>query len=284
MRLAVVSDIHGNYKALEAFLEYLEVKKADFLICLGDYVTDGPYPKRTIKLLHEMAEKYPCVMMRGNREQYLIDNARSPKGWHISSANGSLFYTSQQVTAGDLAFFESLPCVKALEQKECPPTLLCHGSPEDLRGNVLEEKGLKERLLKELSEDYLLGGHSHHQEIYTQSGKTYLNPGSLGLAIDGVGRRAQFAMLTTDKVADRTVYKQKLCSIPYDVDGYLKDFKEAGLDEYGLVLNRAVKKTLVTGVNYFFNAVVEAVKLSGKPLPDISEAVWKEVAEKLEIE
>lgn len=74
MKLAVISDVHGNYKALEAFLKYIEEYPVDGIICLGDYVTDSPYPQRTIKLLHEMMEAHACYMLRGNREDYLIQN------------------------------------------------------------------------------------------------------------------------------------------------------------------------------------------------------------------
>ena len=89
MKLAVISDIHGNYKAFEAFLAYIEDKEVDAILCLGDYVTDSPYPQRTMELLFQMMEKYTCYMVRGNREQYLIDNYYHPQGWKLySSANG----------------------------------------------------------------------------------------------------------------------------------------------------------------------------------------------------
>lgn len=46
VRYALISDIHGNYKALEAFLNYIEEQSIDGIICLGDYVTDSPYPQK----------------------------------------------------------------------------------------------------------------------------------------------------------------------------------------------------------------------------------------------
>lgn len=317
MQLALVSDIHSNYKALEAFLAYIEKREVDGIICLGDYLTDCPYPQRTLGMLHAMMEKYPCYMVRGNREQYLIDNFYKPQGWKPSSPNGVLYYTSKQITEKDIRFFESLSAARTLELAGCPSMCICHGSPTDIRGNFLEEPGLKDEALQNLQEEYLLGGHSHHQEIYCKFGKTYVNPGSLGVAIDGVGRRAQFAMLRTveecaptGKVGDSGLgatvagagqhgkreidetgagqrislkFEVELLSIPYDVDTLLQDFTSAGLDEYGMVLNRAVKKTLVTGVNYFYYAVVEAIKLTGKPLPQITEDIWEQVADKLEL-
>lgn len=51
MKLAVISDVHGNYKALEAFLAYIGKNPVDGIVCLGDYVTDSPYPQRTMELL-----------------------------------------------------------------------------------------------------------------------------------------------------------------------------------------------------------------------------------------
>ena len=57
MRVAVISDIHGNYKALEAFLSYIEEHSVDAIIGLGDYVTDSPYPQRTLSMICEMEKK-----------------------------------------------------------------------------------------------------------------------------------------------------------------------------------------------------------------------------------
>ena len=74
MKLAVISDVHGNYKALEGFLKYIEEHPVDGIVCLGDYVTDSPYPLRTMKLLYGMMEAYDCYMLRGTREDYLIHN------------------------------------------------------------------------------------------------------------------------------------------------------------------------------------------------------------------
>ncbi len=279
MKLAVISDVHGNYKALEAFLAYIEKHPVDAIIGLGDYVTDSPYPRRTLEMLYEMQQKYSCYLLRGNREEYLLNHAKTPQGWRYCSANGALLYTFQNVTGEDLEFFESLPSVKRVQPGECPELMLCHGAPEAIRGNFEFEPELKDKVMKELPTEYLLGGHSHHQEATVMYGKMYVNPGSLGLAIDNVGGRAEFAILDGDKES----WKPQLISIGYDLEGFLQDFTESGLDDYGMILNRAVKKTLRTGRNYFFHAVCEACKLSGKPLGETTEDIWQQVAVKLEL-
>lgn len=283
MQLALISDIHGNYKAFEAFLAYIAKREVDGIVCLGDYVTDSPYPERTLIMLYEMMEKYPCYMVRGNREEYLIDNFYHKKGWKPSSTSGALYYTSQHVTEADIHFFENLPAVRELVMPGCPSTLICHGAPLEIRGNLKENPKLKEETLRNLKEDYLFGGHSHNQEIDERFGKTYVNPGSLGLAIDGRGRHAQFAMLHTEEGEDGPFWQVEQISIPYDVDAFLQDFTVSGLDEYGMILSRGVKKTLVTGINYFYKAVMEAERISNKPLWEIPESVWQQVAERFSL-
>lgn len=276
---AVISDVHGNYKALEAVLEYCSLRAVEGIIGLGDYMTDSPYPERTIGLLKQMMEQYPCYMVRGNRENYLLDNARRDQGWRPSSASGCLHYTAKRLSEEDLAFLESFPEERAVVLEGCPELYICHGIPGEVRGNVDLHPELREVALEKIQERYLLGGHSHVQEIYQWQGKTYLNPGSLGLALDGVGRHAHFALLH----GKEGEWKAELLSIPYDADSFLQDFAESGLDELGFVLNRAVKKTIVTGINYIFKSVTAAEQEGGCAPNRVPEAVWESIARKLEL-
>lgn len=282
-RVAVISDIHGNYKALEAFMEYLQEHPVDGVICLGDYMTDAPYTERTMALLYRLQELYPCYMLRGNREDYLLDNVDNHENWKPSSANGTLYYTSLHVTERDMEFFKSLPTERELALEGCPAMYLCHGTPGKVRGNMEVDEGLREQVMSDLPYDYLLGGHSHHQEVYVQDGKTYINPGSLGLAIDGVGRQAQFAVLTGSKDG----WQAECHSIAYDIDSYLQDFALSGVEEMGMTLTKAIKKTLLTGVNYFFKCVLamqDAAKEAGvSSFTLMPEEAWRRLEEKFKL-
>lgn len=276
-RLAVISDIHNNYKAFQAVLAYIEPLSVDGVVCLGDYVTDGPYPERTMKLLYELQERYPCYMVRGNREDYLLDNAGNREGWKPSSANGSLYYTSLHLSEADMAFFASLPTEREVRIEGCPPLYICHGTPGKVRGNVSQEPGLRERALEALPLNYLLGGHSHYQETFTWKGKHYCNPGAVGYAFDGEGRKAQFAVLTGDGEG----WKPQLYAVPYDVEGYLGDFAESGLEDMGFTLVKAVKKSIVEGENYFFRcilAIEEEARAAGmRSIAELPEEAWKKM-------
>ena len=279
-KIAVISDIHGNFKALEAFLAYLKVHPADGIICLGDYVTDGPCPERTLEILYQMQKTDTCYMIRGNREEYLLDNIDNREGWKPSSANGTLYYTLMHMTQRDMAFFASLPSEREVRMEGCPALYICHGIPGRVRGNVYEEEGLIEKVMEKLQYSCLLGGHSHHQGIERRKGKLYVNPGSLGFAVDGVGRQARFAVLTGTEEG----WEAQLLAIPYDVEGYLRAFTENGLDEIGMTLNKAVKKSIVTGENYFFKCIQAMEEAAGEAgaasIADMPETEWKKLEER----
>ena len=68
------------------------------------------------------------------------------------------------------------------------------------------------------------------------------------------------------------------------MEGYLKDFEESGIEDYGKVQVRSVKKTLLTGINYFYECIKLVTKLSGGVSTDkIPEEIWEEAAKRLEL-
>ena len=81
MRIAVLSDIHANRAALEAVLAHSANARPDWYIFLGDYVTDCPYPHKTVQLLREFAKSRRCLFIRGNREDYMINQRKAPQAW-----------------------------------------------------------------------------------------------------------------------------------------------------------------------------------------------------------
>ena len=266
MKLAVISDLHGNYYALAKVLAFLRSQEIDGIIGLGDFVTDGPFPQRMMRVLREMQEEFPCYLVRGNREEYLLENIRHPQNWKAgSSTSGLLDYTFRNLTGQDL---ESL----------FPALRLCHGAPGELRGNFGLHPELLLSHLKNLDAAILLGGHSHKQEQREYAEKTYLNPGSLGLALDGVGGHAHFAILTLEN----STWQIECFQIPYDLEGYLAEFDRAGLETHGSVLARSLKRTLTCGVNYFYLTVKRVRELADAlALTDLDEEVWKKAEQEL---
>lgn len=278
MVLAVVSDIHANLKAFEAFLQYVKEHPVDGIIGLGDYITDSPYPERTMDMLYQMMEDYPCYMLRGNREEYMLSNREKDQGWKPYTSDGALLYTYEKLREKDFAFFESLRNTMEISLPGLPALTIVHGAPGESRGNFHLNPERRDPVLQEISTDYLIGGHSHHQEIYHSGNKMYVNVGALGMPIDHKGRHAEFAYL----YGDENGWRAELKSIPYDVDAQIKAFEESGLDEISLVLSKGIKKSLLTGYNYFIDAVNMAFEISGgSPIAELDRSVWEEIERKL---
>lgn len=66
MRIAIISDIHGNLSALETVFQDIESRGIEQIICLGDLVDGGEYDQEVVDLIQ--ARNIPCV--RGNHDEY----------------------------------------------------------------------------------------------------------------------------------------------------------------------------------------------------------------------
>lgn len=77
MRIALISDIHGNLISLEAVLADIDREEADQIICLGDVATIGPQPREVVAKLKASG----LTGITGNHESYLLNPVRSMRKW-----------------------------------------------------------------------------------------------------------------------------------------------------------------------------------------------------------
>src|SRR5271165_3536837 len=101
MKVALISDIHGNLLALEKVLRHLDAEGTDEIICLGDVAATGPNPHEVLGLLR--ARKIPCVM--GNTDEWLLNPVpRKPGGKELKIIEHVDLWCSKQLTRTDRAF------------------------------------------------------------------------------------------------------------------------------------------------------------------------------------
>ena len=155
MKIAVMSDIHGNYIALQRCLAHALEQNVDAYIFLGDYLGEFPYPQRTLEILYELKQNASCIFIRGNKEDYWL-NRRKDQNCDWKSGNRSvmaMIYNYNSLNAKDLDFFETLPISQSIRFAGMEPVLACHGTPfENQKALLSEEKPeeLLERLQKYL--------------------------------------------------------------------------------------------------------------------------------------
>lgn len=178
MRIAVIADIHGNLRALEAVRKDLARHSPDVVVNLGDHVSGPLQAAATADLL--MSESY--VSIRGNHDRQLLDRPLSQMGLSDRAAHG-------QLNSRHLEWLANLPPTRSLTED----ILLCHGLPtDDLRYLTEEVAGSRVQLaaaaqiqerLGSVKAALVLCGHTHIPRAILLPGGTWVvNPGSVGLA------------------------------------------------------------------------------------------------------
>ena len=276
MKIAVLADIHANHAALEACMKKIGELGADRIVFLGDYVTDCPYPRKTMEMLYSAQEVYPCYFVRGNREDYLLSHRRDlTDGWHYCSQSGSLLYTYEELNERDLRFFEDMPVGMEIRIDGYPIFSACHGTMYDNRRLFGAESEDISDIIKEQATELMVCGHNHKPYTYSSGGKRIINPGSV------TGEKACMLMLTSDG-GD---WQAEHFELDYDVRKMVGEFKESGLLEKADVWARGIIATMKGGKGDADLKVVEYVRKrcaeTGKPID--TEEFWQEAAEKLGI-
>ena len=181
--IAVMADIHGNDTALEHCLADARERGADGFLFLGDYAGELAHPERVMSLLYRTAEQYPCLFIRGNKENYWLNYRKNgEQGWkERDSVTGCMLYSYRRLTQRDLDFFSQLDPVRKVEISGLPPILACHGSPKRVNQKLLPGDPETLALMEESSCSLILCAHTHVQRKITHRGVTVLNPGSVGI-------------------------------------------------------------------------------------------------------
>lgn len=232
MRLAIIADIHGNSRALDAVLSDIARQGVDRIVSLGDNIGYGPEPEEVVRSLLA----YRVLSVMGNHELGLI--SRSYFNRLHATARQSLVLTRNLLSAASLAWLESLLPVLcrfgARFVHGCPPqsmTVYLH-NPSDIRLH---------RLFGSYPEQVCFAGHTHDFGWYRLQGeqierrqpqlglqtleardRLLLLPGSVGQPRDSLGWQAKY--LLWDQEAETIEVR----AVDYDVQTTIHLLTERG--------------------------------------------------------
>lgn len=177
MRIAVISDIHGNDLALEAVLADIDAQGIDEIVNLGDHLSGPLNAARTAEIL--IGRRTAAI--RGNHDRYLLTLGPARMGLSDRSAHDEL-------DEHHLHWLAALPATLVYRDA----LFLCHGTPasdetywmEALTGDGIVHMARRaeiERFADGIEHPVILCGHTHVQRALRLSGgRLLVNPGSVG--------------------------------------------------------------------------------------------------------
>lgn len=239
MRIAVLSDIHGNLTALTAVLQDVAHRKVDCIVNLGDSLSGPLQPSETAAFL--MAQ--PWVHLAGNHERQLLNFTPEKRG-------PSDRYAHAQLDSAVFRWMAQLPHAQLLNDE----VFLCHGTPRSdaeyfldsvdapaVRAATADE--IEDRL-GPVSTAVVVCGHTHIPRIArSRTGQLLVNPGSVGLqayeddspayyVVENHSPDARYAIL--EKHGES--WDAQLLAVPYDHESAADLARQRGRPDWEVAL------------------------------------------------
>ena len=260
MRYAILSDVHGNYPALQKVLADAKQRGIENFIIAGDYALSGAWPDECIKVLQELPQK---LIIRGNEERYLENLVgKDQTGWTDGQMQIS-YWCYRNIAPERLVYVLGLPqtvqCVVngvnihvahasdaflgEYEFGSFGPGILAeryantHVTQEVLQRDIYDILNGDQVFLDKvnaLEDGVYIFGHSHVQWSYKVSGKKIMliNPGSCGLPLDAIEDSIPYSILTISEEGETSLEEVR---VPFHKKEYVEElkkttqYKEAGV-------------------------------------------------------
>lgn len=176
-RIAIISDIHGNFQALKSVIEDIDSKGISIIICLGDIIGKGINSRRCIDLIKQKCN----IVLKGNVDDRFCANAEDFK--ENETEYNRIKYYQQFLTKEDIEYLTSLPLYTEFYMSGNLVRLF-HASINDPYKGVfnydLDFRKKYELFKSDTIADIVIYGHIHYQFLEKIYGKTLINCGSVG--------------------------------------------------------------------------------------------------------
>ena len=238
MKIAIISDIHGNLEALKATLNDIEKRKTDKIICLGDIIAKGVHSKECIELIRKKCE----IVIQGNCDEYF-----SMEHKNINQLNEQeqrrIKWNQSLINKEDREYLLKLPfCYEFYMSGSL--VRLFHATPTVNNKAILNVDSIETKYqmflpskntVSQMKADVVIYGHIHHPYMDKIYNKTLINVGSVGNSFDVIRNKNKDSnVLETTKSNYLIIegeYNSKeynsdiafqFVKVPYDIERELK--------------------------------------------------------------
>lgn len=239
MRIAIISDIHGNLEALKATLQDIKKRNVDKIICLGDIIAKGVHPKECIKLVKENCE----IIIQGNCDKHFAMKHTDIE--QLSEQEQKRINWNQSlITEKDRNYLLNLPFSYEFYMSGSLVRLF-HATNRVNNKAVLNVDSIEKKYEMFLPSEYTVSnktadvviyGHIHHPYMDKIYNKTLINIGSVGNSFDVIRNDNKDSdILETTKAYYLIIegeygskkYNSEISfqfvKVPYDIEKELKD-------------------------------------------------------------
>lgn len=228
LKIAFISDIHGNLAALKAAMDAIANRKADLIVCLGDLVHYGPMPSEVIQFIQ--SSEIECVQGHcdrtvARRRESTGEEYENPH-WRNLAAD-FLMWTSDQISGNQRKWLKELP--DELRFQVDKKTILCvHGLPGNQAMGLPEEAAAEiyDSILSRSGANIVVCGFTHTPSIIRRPDGLIINPGSVGGGTIPSGGTAMILSF-----ADEGEPEVETLEFTYPLDGIEAEYKTIGRGE-----------------------------------------------------
>lgn len=234
MRIAVISDMHGNDLAFETVETDIQGQRVDQIVCLGDAIQGGPQPAGVVQRLRRLG----CPVVMGNADAWLLTGTETgdegiPEE-RLKKMGEIRLWSLSKLTDDDRTFISEFQPAITIPLEDNLNLLCFHGSPASFDDVILPDapKEVFEKFLGAHADQILTGGHTHAQQIRRNGDLFFFNPGSVGFAYshyqpDGQFQAdpwAEYAILNIENGQTSLEFRR----VPFDVQELIRIYRESG--------------------------------------------------------
>jgi len=299
MRIAFISDVHGNYSALVSVVEDALANKVDKIVFVGDYVFDLPFSNKVVNYLKNLEN---ATIIKGNKEVYLTNMAiEDQKSW-VYDQMGAVYQTYRELSKESFDFLTNLDddctfhldCDTSIYVTHVPMIFnnarkanatSAHFHKTMLTNPFTHEEYLSEfhslvnadkckAVIDQTDATVIVFGHNHLQAHAYCGDKLIINPGSCGLPLD-FNPDAAYTILEATSTGHNVIEKR----VAYDIKAIIETTKKSTLYQKGKIWCDLVFLALETGRDYFgffFEIADEIAKSKNETAVFFSNETWFE--------
>jgi len=234
MRIAVISDVHGNLVALDTVLHELRRENIEQIAALGDMIQSGPQPAEVVQRLRELN----CPIVMGNSDAWLLTGTETgseaiPEE-RLRIMHAVREWSLSRLSEADTAFIAAFSPTIQVELADGHKLLGFHGTPTDFDGFIFPHTPESEfqSVLRPYTDRILAGGHVHWPFVRRLGDNFFFNPGSVGVAYSHEQDEANFRLDSWAEYAILTVEAGRLGlefrRVSYDVAWLARAYRDSG--------------------------------------------------------